>query len=66
MFWVKLNDLFRLYAIILIVLVWIIVLCLIYSKHKEETKEVKKYDIDHKLIKDIKVRKEDNNVKDKR
>jgi hypothetical protein len=40
-------------------LVWIIVLCLIISAYKEETKEVKKYDINHKTIKDIKVRKED-------
>lgn len=59
MFWVKLNDLFQFYCILLMVLVWIIVLCLIISAYKEETKEVKKYDIDHKLIKDIKIRKED-------
>lgn len=59
MFWVRLNDIFQLYCILLMVLVWIIVLCLIISLYKEETKEEKKYDIDHKLIKDIKVRKEE-------
>jgi hypothetical protein len=41
------------------VLVWIIVLCLIISAYKEDKMGDKKYDIDHKLIKDIKVRKED-------
>jgi hypothetical protein len=40
-------------------LVWIIVLCLIYNVYKEEKIEDKKYDINHKTIKDIKVRKED-------
>jgi hypothetical protein len=59
MFWVRLNDLFQLYCILLMVLVWIIVLCLIYSLHKEEIKENRKYDINHKTIKDIKVRKEE-------
>lgn len=59
MFWVRLQDIFQFYCILLIILVWIIVLCLIYSLHKEEIKEKKKYDINHKLIKDIKVRKED-------
>lgn len=59
MFWVRLNDIFQLYCILLMILVWIIVLCLIISLHKEDKLEEKKYDINHKLIKDIKVRKED-------
>jgi hypothetical protein len=60
MFWVRLNDLFQLYCILLMVLVWIIVLCLIISAYKEDKMgEDKKYDINHKTIKDIKIRKED-------
>lgn len=59
MFWIKLDYIFKFYCILLIILVWIIVLCLIISLHKEETKENKKYDINHKLIKDIKIRKEE-------
>ena len=60
MFWVRLNDLFQLYCILLMILVWIIILCLLYSMYKEEKiEEDKKYDINHKTIKDIKVRKED-------
>lgn len=44
MFWVKLNDLFRVYCIILMTLVWLIVLCLIYSAYKEDEEKVNGHD----------------------
>ena len=64
MFWVKLDYIFKFYCILLMVLVWIIVLCLIISAYKEEKlKENKKYDINHKTIKDIEIRKRGKEMK---
>lgn len=61
MFWIKLDYIFKVYCILLILLVWIIVLCLIINAYKEDKiEESRKYDINHKTIKDIKIRKEEN------
>ena len=57
MFWIKLEYIFRVYCLLLILLVWLIVLCLLFSKYREDKlEENRKYDINHKTIKDIKVR----------
>lgn len=44
MFWVRLQDIILFYAIILVLITWIIIMCLLYNLFKEDNEKVNGHD----------------------
>lgn len=58
MFWIRLGYIVSTIILILLVIAWILIINMIHEMYLEEKiKEDRKYDINHKTIKDLKVRK---------
>lgn len=58
MFWVRLGYIVSTIILILLIIAWILIINEIHEMYLEEKiKEDRKYDINHKTIKDLKVRK---------
>lgn len=44
MFWVRLQDIILFYAIILVLIAWIVIMCLLYNLFKEDEEKVNGHD----------------------
>ena len=58
MFWIRFGYIFSTLILILLIIAWILIINMIHEMYLEEKiKEDRKYDINHKTIKDLKVKK---------
>ena len=58
MFWIKLGYVISTIILILLIIVWILIINMIHEMYLEEKiKEDRKYGINHKTIKNLKVKK---------